>query len=124
MTHCDRIIKLEVSKTTSNSFRDWVEMNCEETLIMYSIETIGLQLIQLLPGFKRIDAQGGIIHFIKKDQFGKLTNQEYFEEVYRSAKREESIVKKRTRASIKKVRERGVKVGRPAINQELITEIR
>lgn len=124
LTDCDEIIVLEAEKIKTNNFYEIVVNHLEDELTIPSVAAVGLQLVQLLPSFKVLANKNKIIHFIQKDQSNLMSAQAFFDELYYLALVEETVIKKRTGMSIRKAQARGVSVGRPKINAEMIKRIR
>lgn len=124
LADCDKIIVLKKNEINADGLRRVVFDHMTDELVIPSIVSIGLQLIQLLPSFKLLNSENKIIHFIIKDTSNSLSDETYFKELFHLSLAEEKTIKQRTRTSIRKAKANGVVVGRPKIDNTLINKIR
>lgn len=117
MGPCDSIITID-EMITKDYFMTIIAENLTNELIVAELSSIPLRLIQLLPGFKLLATHNQWLTFIKKDVNQKLSDQEYFDEVYQMILFEERVMQIRTKAGIEKARDEGIVIGRPPIADE------
>ncbi|WP_314060914.1 hypothetical protein [uncultured Vagococcus sp.] len=115
---CDDIVIVEEETITKDSFLRLINENLSHELIITELSVIPLRLIQLLPGFKLLVKHNKRLTFIKKDLNQNLTDQEYFDELYRLILFEEQVMQVRTKVGIEKARDEGIIIGRPPIADE------
>ncbi|WP_314060896.1 hypothetical protein [uncultured Vagococcus sp.] len=115
---CDTVIILDEDLLTKESFKTIIKENLANELVISELGVIPLRLIQLLPAFRLLVEHQQRLTFIKKDDHRKLSDQEYFDELYQMALFEERVMQIRTKIGIKKAREEGISIGRPPIKNE------
>lgn len=123
MGTCDDIIIVEEETLTKDSFMLLIKQNLKHELIVTELSVIPLRLIQLLPGFKLLVKHDRRLTFIKKDRKQKLSDQEYFDELYQLILFEEQVMQVRTKVGIEKARDEGIVIGRPPIADEQAEKI-
>ena len=119
----DREVLIAAADMNADYFLKLVESNRQHDLYVERLEDLGLQLIQLMPGFKCLKAQGHILHVNQIDPTLGVSPQVYFDLLYHIGELEEKTVSQRTTQALHKARARGVEVGRPALDAATIEKI-
>lgn len=121
MSGCLEVIQVQDEQDNYDKFADYLSTYNQAQLVVVNIESLGLQLNQLAPLLEIIINEKLDFVFIEKQG---MSNYSYLELLYRLAVSEKEIISRRTRKYLRVARSKGVVSGRPAINQDIIDEIK
>lgn len=121
---CDSVTLITPEKNDKTRFLNFVEENSGNTIVIYSIYDLGLQLTQLMPALTRIRASKQDIEIVDKGMFKNMTESYILEVFFECAQNEMNIVRDRAKKGLIKARSRGVKSGRPTINRDIVDRIK
>lgn len=120
---CDRIVIGKKKNHKAKDFLVFVEKYQKEELIIYSVEDLGLQLIQILPALLLLNEQKKILNFIDKGNLAHLSDETYFYYLTDFIKIEQRILTARSRDVQVMLKEEGRTPGRPPIDNRLVKRI-
>lgn len=120
---CDDVYYQEPSKQTAKTFLSFVQANRTNQIVVNSVKDIGLQLVQMTPALLELKREDREIIFLEKVPGQATSSRTYNRLLLELAKNEQEIMRTRTVISIEKSQARGVKHGRPKVDEEVIKRI-
>ncbi|MBE9388746.1 recombinase family protein [Vagococcus salmoninarum] len=120
---CDRVCYVKIRNQTSQTFLAFVLENKEHQLVIKTLEDVGLQLVQMIPALEVLKKQRKDIFFLEQGLTNQLPNAVYNELLFEYAQSEKKIMSQRTIHGINDAKKKGIKHGRPRINEEIIKKI-
>lgn len=121
---CQEVKLIKPEESNAACFLGFISKNEENEIVIFSLNDLNLQLIQLLPGLRLLHEQKKTIHMLEKDILGELSDKAATSALYQMAVMEEEIMRSRTMEGIENARKKGLIAGRPKINEKVVEKIR
>lgn len=118
--NCDLVVQAVDGQSALASFSDFVMAHTKDELVVVNLESIGLQISQILPVMTLMEHEKVKIHFIEKEVESDET---YFFLLKSLANREKSLISMRTQLGLRRALKKGKKGGRPQLSQQKIDRI-
>lgn len=121
----DKIVFRDPDKTELDSFKQFMESNHAETIVLVRLSSIGesITIVQLLDSFISLAEDNKHLHIIDQDVEERLSDRQFLSCIIAIAKSNKAAIIKRTILGQEKAKSEGRQGGRPTINPKTVERI-